>query len=69
MAAMLSSAVISAGCRNGFSFQKQKKTISPAVFFMKERLQRRIHEAMNRSTLGSSCYLFVKTTYTPWNGD
>jgi TPP-dependent pyruvate/acetoin dehydrogenase alpha subunit len=28
-----------AGCRNGFSFKKQKKTISPAVL-AKERLQK-----------------------------
>jgi hypothetical protein len=69
MAAMLSSAVISAGCRNGFSFQKQKKTISPAVFFMKERLQKANSRSDESQHFGKFLYLFVKTTYTPWNGD
>jgi hypothetical protein len=37
--AAISSAVIYYRCRNGFSFKKQKKTISPAVL-AKERLQK-----------------------------
>jgi TPP-dependent pyruvate/acetoin dehydrogenase alpha subunit len=63
MAAMLSSAVISAGCRNGFIKKQKKDNITCCFFGEGAAAEGEFHEAMNRSTLGSSCYLFVKTTH------
>jgi TPP-dependent pyruvate/acetoin dehydrogenase alpha subunit len=53
-----SSVSFTAGCRNGFSFQKQKKDNITCCFFGEGRLQRRISRSDESSTLGSSV-LFV----------
>jgi hypothetical protein len=45
--------------------KSKRKTISPAVFY-EGRLQANF-KAMNPQHFGKFlCYLFVKTTYTPW---
>jgi hypothetical protein len=46
--------------------KSKRKTISPAVFLAKDGCRGEFHEAMNPALWEVLCYLFVKTTYTPW---
>jgi hypothetical protein len=49
---------------------KKEETISPAVFFGEGAAAEGEFRSDESAHFGKFlCYLFVKTTYTPWNGD